>query len=228
MAENVQIKDLLNPTTVDELGDRIKKAWSKFDKKSYSNFINPKLPKLTYSERSALITEGLEKHLPTDFPKSAAILLKAQIPPYESDVLDGTLNRFIMVPVCNYISNNGLDYFDISMNALYEMTQRLTAEWAIRIFLIKYPKKTLAILKKWAEDKNPHVRRLVSEGSRPFLPWGKRLHQFKDNPKITIELLDLLKNDPSEYVRRSVANHLNDHAKNHPDLVVKTLKKWKK
>ena len=114
------------------------------------------------------------------------------------------------------------------MHALYEMTQRLSSEWAIRVFLEKYPDKSLAVLKKWAKDKSPHVRRLVSEGTRPLLPWGKRLNHFKENPQITIELLNLLQNDSSEYVRRSVANHLNDHAKYHPDLVVKTLNSWKK
>ena len=228
MADNLQIRDLLNPTAVNELGNRLKKAWPKFDKKNFTQFINPKLPELTYSERSTLITDALDKYLPKDFPTAADILIKAQLLAYTSDQLEDSLGRFIVVTECNYISRNGLNHFDISMNALYEMTQRLTAEFSIRIFLIKYQKKTLAILKKWTKDKNPHVRRLVSEGSRPFLPWGKRLHAFKDNPELTIALLEYLKNDPSEYVRRSVANHLNDHAKNHPDLVVKTLKKWKK
>ena len=96
----------------------------------------------------------------------------------------------------------------------------------MRAFFLKYPEKTLAIFKKWAKDKNPHVRRLVSEGSRPYLPWGKKLPQFEKDPSPTLALLELLKNDSSEYVRKSVANHLNDHAKKHPDLVVDTLKRW--
>ncbi len=228
MPENFQIRDVFSPKAVNEMADRLHKTWPVFDKKKFTKSINPELPKLTYSERLKLITINLEKHLPTDFPKAVEILLSAQLPPYDSDILGNPNERFITVTNTAFISRNGLEHFDISMNALYEMTKRLTAEFDIRIFLDKYPDETLAILKKWAKDKNPHVRRLVSEGSRPFLPWGKRLNNIKDNPMLTLELLELLKNDPSEYVRRSVANHLNDHTKNHPDLIVKTLKKWKK
>ena len=228
MSDNFQIRDVFNPDAVNAMAGRLKKAWPSFKQKKFTEYINPKLPGLTYSERLKFITSALEKYLPNDFPKAVKILLAAQLLPYRSDVLENANERFITVCQTAYISRRGLDYFDISMNALYEMTQRMSAEWDIRIFLEKYPEKTMAVLKKWATDENPHVRRLVSEGSRPFLPWGKRLNRFKENPQLTIELLELLKNDPSEYVRRSVANHLNDHAKNHPDLVVKTLKKWKR
>ena len=135
-------------------------------------------------------------------------------------------SRFITITQTAFISRNGLNHFDISMNALYEITKRMSSEWGVRPFFIKYPEQTLAVFRKWATDEDPHVRRLVSEGSRPYLPWGKKLPQFEKDPKPTLALLELLKNDPSEYVRRSVANHLNDHTKKHPDLVVETLKRW--
>lgn len=228
MADNFQIRDVFNEKVVNGLADRLKAAMPNFEKNKFNKYIIPKLPNLTYSERSALITEGLEKFLPKEFTKAVPILLAAQLPPYPTDILENTNDRFITVPQTTFISRNGLKHFDLSMKALYEMTQRLSSEWAIRVFLEKYPDKSLALLKKWTKDKNPHVRRLASEGTRPLLPWGKRLNHFKENPGITIELLNLLQNDPSEYVRRSVANHLNDHAKYHPDLVVKTLKTWKK
>ena len=228
MASNFQIRDVYNEKAVTGLAQRIKEAWREFEHQEFIRFINPNLSALTYSERSALITDGLEKYLPTDFNAAVVILLAAQLPPYQSDILENTNERFITVPTTTFISRNGLEHFDLSMHALYEMTKRLSSEWAIRVFLEKYPERSLTVLKKWAKDKNPHVRRLVSEGTRPFLPWGKRLNHFKDNPRVTIKLLNELQNDPSEYVRRSVANHLNDHAKNHPDLVVETLKVWKK
>lgn len=228
MAETFQIRDVFNPRTVTELGERLKKAWNKFDQKNFCETVISKLPEQTYSERWKHIAELLKTYLPDDFPQAVDILLKAQLPKYESDVLENTNDRFITVPLTAYISQNGLEYYDLSMQALYEMTQRLTAEWDIRIFIEKYPKKTMALLKKWAKDENPHVRRLVSEGSRPYLPWGKKLTAFEANPKPTLELLEILRNDPSEYVRRSVANHLNDHSKKHPDIVVKTLARWKK
>ena len=228
MAENFQIRDVFNERVVNSLSDRIKNAWKKFDKINFRHEINPALPELTYSERLKHISHILEKYLPENFPDAVSILLKAQLPPYENDELGNVYDRFITVPQTSFVSRCGLAYYDISIHALYEMTQRFSAEWDIRPFIIAYPEKTMGILKQWAKDKNPHVRRLVSEGSRPFLPWGKRLNQFVKDPYPTLELLELLKNDPSEYVRRSVANHFNDHAKNHPDLVVDTLKRWAK
>ena len=226
MAETFQIRDVFNPKAVSEMGERIKKVFSSFDLKGFEAFINPKLWELTYSERLQLIKDGLIKYLPEDYPTAAKIIVDSLYPAYDSDVLEGTNDRFIIATKAAFIAEKGLDHFDISMNALYEITKRLTAEWGVRPFFIKYPEKTLAVFKKWATDKDPHVRRLVSEGSRPYLPWGKKLPQFEKDPQATLTLLELLKNDTSEYVRRSVANHLNDHAKKHGDLVVATLKRW--
>jgi 3-methyladenine DNA glycosylase AlkC len=114
------------------------------------------------------------------------------------------------------------------MQALYQMTKRFTAEGAIRPFIQKYPDKTLEILSEWAEDENCHVRRLVSEGTRPRLPWTMQLKQFIEDPQPVLRLLEKLKSDPELMVRRSVANNLNDIAKDNPDLVVQTLSRWKK
>ncbi len=226
MAETFQVRDLFNPKVVTAMGERFQKVDPTFDKAGFTDFINPKLAELTYSERLQLITEGQEKFLPTDFPKAAKLIVASLLPAYDSDELMNTNDRFIVATKAAFIAKNGLDHFDISMNALYEITKRMSSEWGVRPFFIKYPKKTLAVFKKWASDENPHVRRLVSEGSRPYLPWGKKLPQFEKDPKPTLALLELLKNDASEYVRRSVANHLNDHSKKHPDLVVATLKRW--
>ena len=226
MAETFQVRDLFNPKVVTAMGERFKKAAPTFDKEGFIAFINPKLATLTYSERLQLITAGQEKFLPKDFPAAAKLIVDSLLPAYGSDELDETNDRFIVATKAAYIAKNGLDHFDISMNALYEITKRMSSEWGVRPFFIKYPEQTLAVFKKWASDENPHVRRLVSEGSRPALPWGKKLPQFEKDPKPTLALLELLKNDESEYVRRSVANHLNDHAKKHPDLVVDTLKRW--
>ncbi|MEM1120029.1 MAG: DNA alkylation repair protein, partial [Bacteroidota bacterium] len=123
-------------------------------------------------ERLNLIVEGLEKYLPKDFPTAAKIITDSLLPPYDSDELEDTNDRFIIATKAMFISNNGQGYFEESMQALYEITKCMTSEWGIRSFLNNYPEKTLAVLKKWAKDPSPHVRRLVSEGSRPFLPWG--------------------------------------------------------
>ena len=129
-------------------------------------------------------------------------------------------------PIAHFIEVYGLEDFDAGVRAMYEITKRHTAEFAIRPFLIHHPGKMLAILNEWTEDNSPHVRRLVSEGTRPRLPWAGRLHQFIEDPSPTLALLEKLKDDPSEYVRRSVSNHLNDIAKDHPQLVIETCRRW--
>lgn len=109
------------------------------------------------------------------------------------------------------------------MKALHAITQRFTAEFAIRPFIIQHPELAFATLSAWLDDPSAHVRRLVSEGSRPRLPWGQRLQALVQDPSPTLPLLQRLQDDPSAYVRRSVANHLNDIAKDHPGLLVNWL-----
>ena len=111
-------------------------------------------------------------------------------------------------------------------NLQYELTQRFTAEFSIRHYIIQHREKTLQQLRLWARDPSEHVRRLVSEGSRPLLPWAKRLDCFRLDPEPVIELLEMLKDDPSLYVRRSVANNLNDISKDHPQRVNELCKSW--
>jgi 3-methyladenine DNA glycosylase AlkC len=127
----------------------------------------------------------------------------------------------------DFVAAYGLEHLDLSLGALYELTKRFTAEGAIRTFLQRYPEQTLAQLAEWASDPNCHVRRLVSEGTRPRLPLAPRLRAFVKDPRPVLALLELLKADPVLMVRRSVANNLNDIAKDHPDLVVETLARWK-
>jgi 3-methyladenine DNA glycosylase AlkC len=112
------------------------------------------------------------------------------------------------------------------MRAQYELTRRFSAESSIRAFLLRYPEETHARLRAWAGDDNVHVRRLVSEGTRPRLPWAPRLRAFQEDPRPVIALLELLKDDPERYVQRSVANSLNDIGKDHPDLAVEVCRRW--
>lgn len=226
MAENFQVRDVFNPAVVRALGQQLKTVWPDFAETEFCENICARLPKLSYSERSKLITDGLSAHLPSDFQQAVEILLKALPPEIETEELTG-YERFIILPQTMFIVEHGLAHFELSMQALYEMTKRFSSEYAIRFFIEKYPVKTINRLALWARDPNVHVRRLVAEGSRPLLPWALRLNRFVKNPAPALYLLNLLSNDPSLYVRRSVANHLNDHAKNYPELVVETLKKWK-
>src|SRR5262249_34126743 len=116
--------------------------------------------------------------------------------------------------------------FEPAMRAQYELTKRFSAESSIRAFLMQYPEATYARLLEWARDGSVHVRRLVSEGTRPRLPWAPRLRAFQDDPRPVIALLELLKDDPERYVQRSVANNLNDIGKDHPELAVEVCRRW--
>lgn len=130
------------------------------------------------------------------------------------------------MPMADYVAAEGQEHFEESLRALREMTMRYTGEFAVRPFLTARPEEGMAVMREWARDENLHVRRLASEGSRPRLPWGIRLQEFDREPGPVLELLELLKDDASEYVRRSVANSLNDIAKSHPDRVAEVAKGW--
>jgi 3-methyladenine DNA glycosylase AlkC len=127
---------------------------------------------------------------------------------------------------CQFVQDHGRHDFDRSMPALREMTRRFSAEFAVRPFIARYPERSMALLRAWAQDADPHVRRLASEGSRPRLPWGERLTALQADPGPALPILEALKDDPEEYVRRSVANHLNDLSKDHPEAVVAIAGRW--
>jgi 3-methyladenine DNA glycosylase AlkC len=133
---------------------------------------------------------------------------------------------FLYMPHLFFVARHGLDHFEESMRAQHALTQLFTAEFSIRAFLEKYPDRTLARLREWVSDPSHHVRRLVSEGTRPRLPWAPRLRAFQRDPRPVLELLELLRDDPELYVRRSVANNLNDIGKDHPQLLVETARRW--
>lgn len=219
MAENENaFKNFINASVVKKIGETFVKAHPKFDTKAF-NKLSDKLAPLELKQRVLLLTAEIKQQLPDSFPKAAPIIKK---------VLNAKkLSGFELWPVSEYISQFGVDDLDVSMELMYILTQAFTSEFAIRPFLIKHPEKTLKILEGWMDDENVHVRRWVSEGTRPILPWGGKIPSFIKKPA-TLHLMENLKYDEELYVRKSVANHLNDISKNHPDLLVKTLKNWNK
>lgn len=175
--------------------------------------------------RAAKIAAALRRHLPADYEEALALLLKSLGPKREENQWSGEL-PFFHLPHTTFVASYGLEHFEVSMHAQYELTQRFTAEFSIRSFLERHPAATLERLRLWARDPSVHVRRLVSEGTRPRLPWASRLRAFQKDPRPVLELLEKLKDDPELYVRRSVANNLNDIGKDHPGLLVKTAERW--
>ncbi|MBE2288434.1 MAG: DNA alkylation repair protein [Chitinophagaceae bacterium] len=139
----------------------------------------------------------------------------------------GRENTFEYIFLPGFVAMFGVDHPEESLRAMEVLTRLSSCEFAIRPFLMKYPDRTISEMMKWTRHHNPSVRRLASEGCRPRLPWGAALPQFKKDPSMILPILENLKDDPSEFVRRSVANNLNDIAKDNPDLVLKIAGRWK-
>ena len=180
---------------------------------------------LELTPRAGQIADALRRHLPEDYEAALSILMASLGPRLARTELTG-MAPFVYLPHVIFVARYGLDHFEPSMQAQYELTQRFTAEFSIRPFLERYPEPTLERLREWAHDPSVHVRRLVSEGTRPRLPWAPRLRAFQRDPRPVLDLLELLKDDPEEYVRRSVANNLNDIGKDHPEVLIETCARW--
>lgn len=180
---------------------------------------------LSLTGRSARIADALHAHLPADYPRAVDILLASASQPHDHRAGSG-MGGFLYMPHLAFVAKHGLDHFEDSMRAQHALTQRFTAEFSIRAFLETHPEKTLERLHRWTADSSHHVRRLVSEGTRPRLPWAPRLRAFQRDPRPVIELLEKLKDDPELYVRRSVANNLNDIGKDHPELLTQVARRW--
>ena len=131
-----------------------------------------------------------------------------------------------LMPVAKYVEKYGLDDFQASITFIKEITKRNTGEYCIRPFIEKYPKQTLAIMKKWSTDKNVHVRRLSSEGLRPRLPWAAKMNRFIEDPRPVLNILENLKDDDSRFVQKSVANNLNDILKDNYRIGFRIIKEW--
>jgi 3-methyladenine DNA glycosylase AlkC len=168
-------------------------------------------------QRMAHAADGLRVHLPTDYPRALQIVLRM------APLLPGGFADMVLP---EFVGRHGLDHFDLSLQALRELTPYSSSEFALRPYLERDAVAVLALAERWAEDDNEHVRRLASEGTRPRLPWGRRLPALGAAPQLSQPILERLRADPSDYVRRSVANHLNDHAKDHPDWVLDLLERW--
>jgi 3-methyladenine DNA glycosylase AlkC len=138
----------------------------------------------------------------------------------------GSMDAFRFMPYVLFVADHGIEHFEPAMEAQYELTKVFTAEFSIRAYLVRYPEPTLDRLRQWTADPSEHVRRLVSEGTRPRLPWAPALTAFKADPAPVLDLLDLLIDDESEYVRRSVANNLNDISKDNPATAIAAAGRW--
>lgn len=219
------LKHFFDRELIRRLGRSIRHVHPRFPLETFVAESARGLGRLELMGRGHRIANALANALPADFEESAGILIRSLGPRPADGQLTG-MAPFYYLPHVLYAARCGTDHFEAAMRLQYELTCRFTAEFSIRVFLLRYPEATLTRLREWAQDPDDRVRRLVSEGTRPRLPWAARLPAFQVDPAPVLSLLEILKDDPSLYVRRSVANSLNDIAKDHPDLAVATAERW--
>jgi 3-methyladenine DNA glycosylase AlkC len=227
MAEKFSLKDhLFHSEKVMHLAQEIRAVYPDFDVAGFHHTVVTAFPSLELKARIAHIRMCLHQYLPADYVKAVQVILAALPPPLNEDLTDNDFGDFIYAPYNDFVAHYGCtkENLSLSLAVLKELTKRFSGEDAIRFFLNAFPQETLTELGKWVHDKNYHVRRLCSEGTRPKLPWSQKINIAVESP---IALLEQLYADKTRYVTRSVANHLNDISKTHADLVLQTLKKWK-
>ncbi len=217
------LKDSFGSDVVEKIAATLRGACATFDPKAFVDTALDGFDELELTDRARHVAAAMAQHLPADRGEALRVITASLGP--EDEELVG-MEGFKYLPHVYFAAEYGLDHFDDAMTAQYELTKRFTAEFSIRSYIEHHPERTMAQLRAWADDPSEHPRRLVSEGTRPRLPWAPRLREFQRDPAPVIELLELLKDDESEYVRRSVANNLNDIAKDHPEVVVDVADRW--
>lgn len=212
-------KHWIGEDLVQRISDSISGVYPSFKAKEFLS-IAPKLEPLELKPRVQLLRDHLHRCLPADYEKALKILLRS--------LRAQKLKGFDLWPYTEFVQTFGLEHVEASLDALRQLTQIFTGEFAVRPFLKKHPEATLRYLEKCAIDENSHVRRWASEGSRPRLPWGERLDAHIKEPTLTFAILNSLKFDEELYVRKSVANHLNDVSKDNPEAAIKLLRQWQR
>ncbi len=207
------------------LSEKIINVKSDFEKDKFIQIIDQNVQNLELKDRVEVIADALHHHLTTSYTQNIDILIQTLGQENESETGMFT-NYYWIMPIAKYVEKYGLEDFEVSMNAISEITKRNTGEYAIRPYLELYTQQTLAVMRLWSKDDNRHLRRLSSEGLRPRLPWAKKMDMFVQNPKLIIPILNNLKDDSSKYVQKSVANCLNDILKDNFKIGQELINKW--
>jgi len=214
------LKDLYNESYIQHLSLKLQALLSDFDIYAFHTSIFTKEWKdKALKERMRHISSTLGDFLPQNYADAICILKKCYLCMNQSHSLENIIFQ-------DFVELYGLNDFSTSMEALECFTINSTSEYAIRQFILKYPQQSMQKIRLWAKSPNEHIRRLASEGCRPRLPWAIALVAFKNNPEEVLEILEILKDDTSPYVRKSVANNINDISKDNPNAVKTLAKRW--
>jgi len=227
------LKDMFNKEFFDRFTNDLKLVIKDFNiRKFISQIMDKEWEKKEFKQRCCFITTVLKNHLPTDYKDAIAKILELLDHLKDvhnfSEIDDTTFGLSLEYGwvLDNFVEQYGLDDYETSIKAIEKITQFTSCEFAVRPFIIKYPKEMMKQMLLWSKHEHWGVRRLSSEGCRPRLPWAMALPALKQNPAPIIPILENLKNDISRFVRLSVANNLNDIAKDNPETVINLVKKW--
>lgn len=213
------LKEMFNKQFYEELALEFSKADRDFNPKKFLKEVTEGMEALSLNQRMRNTSLVLKRHLPPDYKKAVEIMKK---------VIPNTRPGYTNLIFPDFVGLYGHSDVAVSMEALKFFTCFGSSEFAVREFLKRDFKRAIQVMYAWAKDKNHHVRRLASEGSRPRLPWSFKLDEVIRNPEITRPILEALKTDETLYVRKSVANHLNDISKENPDYMLRLVNSWDK
>ena len=232
------LKDKFGPEMAHRAARSLASVHDGFDVDGFTAMALDGFEELELTPRCRQITAAMAVYLPQDRGEAIDVLVASLGPELENcdpddaaptgdpEIDDNVMAGFFYLPHSYFLANHGEGHFERVIRANYEITKRATSEFSIRTPLRDQTEATLAHLHRWVHDDNVHVRRCASEGTRPRLPWSFRLKHFQQDPTPVLELLEFLKDDPVEYVRRSVANNLNDIAKDNPEVVCEVAARW--
>jgi len=201
-----------------QLAEKIKEVYPALNKQVFYKQALFKLDELELKQRISRTAQVCREHLPENYKKALRILYR-----YSERL---SVDSFSEIFLPEFVARYGQDNYELSMQALKDFTRHSSSELAVRVFLVNDFKQTLKIMRDWSVDENYHVRRLASEGSRPRLPWATRVPALIENPRHAAPILKALKTDKEKYVQKSVANHLNDISKDHPEWMLNLIEKW--
>ncbi|ANQ52182.1 DNA alkylation repair protein [Flammeovirga sp. MY04] len=221
------LKNIFSKALVELIADAVDNVTIDFSKDKFlSKVFDKEWDKRELKQRTSHVTDIIITYLSEDFKICAKQVMDMGDYFIDHNIYQFKNGTLALLFLPDIIEKQGIDFLEESVIAFKKITPLISCEFGVRPFFIRYPKEMMSVVLKWAKDEDEHVRRLASEGSRPRLPWGIALQAYKKNPDPLKELLETLKNDPSEYVRRSVANNLNDISKDHPEWVIDIANNW--
>ena len=226
LREHKRYKDWFNEEAAQAWARQVSSVYSQFDSELFVRIVTRGLGRLEFKQRVLRFARALRETLPQDIPDAMGVLVECFPEPLPD--CDSPNDGWLQWPAGEFIALYGLEHPEDSLEAMEVLTQVFTAEFAVRPFVARYPEQTLAHLLSLVEHPSPHVRRWCSEGLRPRLPWGRVLRHLVEDPGPIFPVLETLKDDPELYVRRSVANNLNDISKDHPELLLDLCRQWLK